>query len=207
MKSDMPDPGDRELQRSVRDLADAYEAQADPAEQVAATLEARLRRAGAVQVLGTVVLAVVVVAAVVIGVRALTLPSVGGPAEVPPLTGLFAAQEPDADGRCHAVRLYDSTPTDGRVAVWGWTAGTSCAERTDNLSTSLGRASGVLLPSGPGIAIEVAEGAPAVLEGLRLVIDPGAPVLAFPSVDAATSGAGGIRMVATQELDITYRPE
>lgn len=200
-------PGTGDLERAVHDLADAYEAQAEPEERVAAELRGRLGRAATRQVLGTVALTVAMIAAVAVGVRITTAPEVGGPAPMPSLIGLFVTQSPDADGHCHAVRLYDTTAADGRVALWAWSAGGSCAERTDNLSTGLGRASGVLLPSGPGITVKAEAGVPSVLESLELVIEPGGPVTAYPSVQAAVDGNHGIPLQAVEELEITYRPQ
>jgi len=200
---------DQELERSIHALADAFEADALPEERVVGTLEARLRRRRTGLMLSTAALAVAVVAAIAIGARGLSQPAVGGPAAMPDLVGLFVSEAPDRQGRCYAVRLYDTTAADGRVALWTWTGGVSCAVRTDGLSTGLGRAEGVRLASGPGIAVEAAAGVRPALEGLRLFID-GTPaqdgsLRAFPTVE--TPGAEVIPMQPAEELRVPYQPK
>jgi hypothetical protein len=204
-----PEPDDLELERSIRALADAFERGASPEEAVVADIQGRLRAGGRRLALGAVGVAVVVVAAA-IGLRALIQAPVGGPVAMPEIAGLFVTQSPDADGRCYAVRLYDTTPTDGRVSLWTWAGVSGCAARSDNLATGVGRAAGVGLPSDVGVAIDAAEGAPSALEGVHLVLRPDAtpdgPLRAFPSVEAAAAGEDGIRMESVDTLEIPYRP-
>jgi hypothetical protein len=201
---------DLEFQRSIHELADAFEHRAMPEEAILARLEAGLGTRARRNVLGTVALAVVVLAAAVLGVRALEQSGLGEPAPMPQLSGVFVTTEPDADGRCHAVRLYDTTPVDGRASLWTWTGTPDCSERTSNLSAGLGRADGVRLPAGAGIRVRVSEDAPASLDGLQLVLEigegPEASVRAFGSVADATEGIRGISMRQVEELDIPYRP-
>jgi hypothetical protein len=202
---------DEQLQRSIRDLADGFERGRVPEERVTQTLEARLRQRSIGALVSAAALGVIVLVAAVVGVRLLTAPSVGTPAAMPALVGLFVTQEADEAGRCYAVRLYDTTPTDGRVALWTWTGSQGCAARVDNISMGAGRADGVLLPSGRGILIRAADTAPAPLGQLELVLDPGEQInggmlRAFQSVEAAATGSDGIVMNPLDEIDIPYRP-
>lgn len=210
MKPDLERTPDPELQHSLHELADAFERAAPAEEQVTAHLEARVRAGNRRRVLGTVALAAAVVAVVAIGVRATNQQPVGGPMPMPELVGVFVTTEPDGEGRCYAVRLYDTTPQDGRVALWTWTGVSDCSERSDNLISGLGQADGVRLPDGAGVVIEAALSTPAPLAGAQLVLDAGSdgsgPVVAYPSVDDAVSGEQGQPMDEVQELDIPYRP-
>lgn len=214
----MPDRGDRELRSSIRDLADAFERDATAEADVTAGLEARLRRLGTAQVLGTVGLGLAVVLAVAAGLQLLTQPRVGGPAPMPPLVGIFVTRQPDDAGRCHAVRMYDTTADDGRVALWSWTGRSGCAARTDNLAQGAAAATGVQLPaaagvpSGAGVLIEAGQEVPSVLEGTVLVLDPrrqaaGGSLLVFPSVQAASAADVGMQMAQVEELEVPYEPE
>ena len=202
---------DEQLQRSIRDLADGFERGRVPEERVTQTLQARLRQRSIGALVSTAALGMIVLVAAVVGVRVLTVPSLGTPVEMPPLVGLFVTQAADEAGRCYAVRLYDTTPTDGRVALWTWTGSQGCAARVDNISMGTGRAEGVLLPSGRGILIRAADTAPAPLGQLELVLDPGDQInggmlRAFLSVQAAATGSDGIVMNPLEEIDIPYRP-
>ena len=202
---------DEQLQRSIRDLADGFERGRVPEERVTQTLEARLRQRSIGALVSAAALGVIVLVAAVVGIRLLTAPSVGAPVEMPALVGLFATQATDEDGRCYAVRLYDTTPTDGRVALWTWTGSQGCAARVDNISMGAGRAEGVLLPSGRGILIRAADTAPAPLGQLELVLDPGDQInggvlRAFQSVQAAATGSDGIVMNPLDEINIPYQP-
>lgn len=194
---------DHQLEHDVHELADAFERTAEPEEVVVASLERRMAASGQRRLLGTMALAVAVVAAVAIGVNALRQTELGGPVPVPDVVGLYVTTAPDATGQCHAVRLYDTTPADGRVAVWAWTGNADCSERSDNLSTGVGRAEGVRLASGAGIVVGTADASS------PLVLEPGGgegPMRAYASVQAAIAGNDGIPMQAVEELDITYRP-
>lgn len=208
MSSERDRVEDRDLERGLHGLADAFAADALPEDRVVDVLETRLHRRRTGLTLGAVGLAVAVVAGVGLGVRALSQPAVGGPAAMPELVGLFVTEQPSAGGRCYALRLYDSTPADGRVALWAWTAGSSCRERSSNLSTGIGTAGGVQLPSGPGIAVEATSGTAPELEGLWLFVDPtlagDGSVQAFPSIQAPDTEA--IRLRPVEEVSIPYRP-
>ncbi len=202
---------DDQFEHEIHDLADAITRTAASEEVVTAELERRLAASGRRRLVGTMALALVVVAAVAVGVNALRQPQLGGPASLPGVTGVYVTAAPDADGQCHAVRLYDTTPTDGRVAIWAWTGNADCSERSDNLSTGLGHAEGVRLATGAGIAVYAVadpEASPNPAD-LVLVLDPGggeASMLAYPSVQAAIAGDDGIPMRLVAELDVTYRP-
>lgn len=197
---------DHQLEHDIHELADAFERAAVPEEVVVASLERRMAASGQRRLLGTMALAVAVVAAVAIGVNALRQTELGGPVPVPDVVGLYVTTAPDAVGQCHAVRLYDTTPADGRVAVWAWTGNADCSERSDNLSTGVGHADGVRLQSGAGIAVSTDTGASEPM----LVLEPGGvgdgPMRAYASVQAAIEGKDGILMRQVEQLDITYRP-
>jgi hypothetical protein len=203
---------DHQLEHEIHDLADALTSSAASEEVVTAELERRLAVSGRRRLLGTMALALVVVAAVAVGVTALGQPQLGGPAPLPEVAGVYVTDAPDAAGQCRAVRLYDTTPADGRVAIWAWTGNADCSERSDNLSTGLGHAEGVRLASGAGVAVyAVGEaGASPRPSDLVLVLDPGgeggASMVAYPSVQAAVAGDDGIPVRLVAELDITYRP-
>jgi hypothetical protein len=202
------DTGDPVLQDGVQRLADAFERSAQGEEQVTAALETRLRASAQRRVVGTMVLAVAAVAALAIGVRAATQTPVGAAVPMPDVMGVYVTAEPDADGHCYAIRLYDTTPEDGRAALFGWTGVSGCAERKDNIMTSLGRASGVRLATGDGVVLDASAGAPKFLEGLHLVLDPGGAsgggLVAYPSVDGAVDGSNGRALDSVEELDIPY---
>jgi len=209
-KPDLERLSDPELQDSLRELADAFERAAPAEEQVTARLEARVRAGNRRRVLGTMALAAAVVAAIAIGVRAINQQPVGSPMPMPDLVGVFVTAQPDQQGRCYAVRLYDTTPQDRRVALWTWTGASGCSGRSDNLSSGLGQAQGVKLPDGAGVLVDAAPTTPVPLAGVELVLDAGSDgkglVVAYPSVDAAASGVQGQPMEQVQELDVTYRP-
>ena len=201
---------DNHLERDIHELADAFERTAAPDEVVVAELERRMAGSGRRRLLGTMALAVVAVAAVAVGVNALRQPALGGPAPLPEVVGLYVTTAPDGDGQCHAIRLYDTTPADGRVAIWAWTGNADCSERSDNLSTGVGQAEGVRLASGPGIAVSASADASPPPSDAVLVLDLGGggetPMRAYASVQAALAGEDGIPMQVVEELDITYRP-
>ena len=201
---------DNHLERDIHGLADAFERTAAPEEAVVAELERRMAVSGRRRLLGTMALALAAVAVIAVGVNVLRQPALGGPAPLPEVVGLYVTTAPGAAGQCHAVRLYDTTPADGRVAIWSWTGRADCSERSDNLLTGVGRAEGVRLASGSGIAVSTAADAPSRLADLVLVLDPGGgsevPMRAYPSLEAALAGDDGIPMQAVEELNITYRP-
>lgn len=201
---------DHQLEHDIHELADAFERTAAPDEVVVAELERRVAVSGRRRLLGTMALAVAVVAAAAIGVNAVRQPALGGPAPLPDVVGLYVTTAPDAAGQCHAVRLYDTTAADGRVAVWSWTGNADCSERSDNLSTGVGRAEGIRLASGAGIAVSAPPDASPPPSDLVRVLDPGgggeSSMHVYASVQAALAGEDGIRMQAVGELDITYRP-
>ncbi len=201
------------LQRSIHQLADAYERSAVPEDVALRRLEQQLASGARVRLVVTIALAAAVVLAVAIGLRAVMAPAVGGPAEIPPLSGVFVTAEPDDAGSCYAVRLYDTTPRDGRVALWAWsgTAGGGCGERRDNLSAGLGRAAGVQLGSRAGISIQATDRAPPPLDALEWVLDAGTAesdsVRAYRSAQAAVDGDGGMTLERVAELNVPYRPD
>lgn len=218
MTRHVPEHRGDDLGEAIRGLADTFEVAAAPEDQFVAVLERRLHGPGVGGVLGILALVLLAVVGAFIGARLLgPSPQVGGPAEMPPLQGIYVTREPDPDGGCFAVRFYETTRADGRVALSSWTGSDACAARTDNLVTVAGRADGVVLPAAPGVGagagirLEAVEDAPLPLRELELVIDPrradgDGQVLGFPSVDAASQRELGIIMEPVAELDVPYRP-
>lgn len=196
------------LQSRVQQLADAFERSAPGEEQVTTIVQARLDASARRRVVGTMVLAVAAVAVLAFGVRAATQAPVGAPMPMPNVVGVFVTTQPDADGQCLAVRLYDTTPQDGRAAIFAWTGVTGCADRKGNISSSLGQASGLRLASGAGVAVDASAGAPKDLEGLHLVLEVGdgsaGELTAYSSVDGAVEGTGGRTLEKVERLDIPY---
>jgi hypothetical protein len=211
MTRDMRPEDDRELQQSLQGLADLFERQAVSEEAVSAQLERQLAGTTRRRMAGAIALGVTVVAVLALGLRALNQPAVGGPAPMPEVTGIFVTTEPDPQGSCYAVRLYDTTSDDGRVALWTWAAGSDCTERTGSISTGIGRAEGVRLLSGGGILIRAAADIAPPLSGLELVLDVAGgadgSIQAFTSLEAAANGQGGMRMTPTERLIIPLRPQ
>lgn len=196
------------LQDGVQQLADAFERSASSEEHVAAAIETQLRISAQRRIAGTMVLAVAAVAALAIGVRAATQTPVGAAVPMPAVAGVYVTAQPDADGHCYAIRLYDTTPQDGRAAIFGWIGVSGCADRKDNIMTSLGRASGLRLTAGAGVVLDASPGAPKFLEGLHLILDPGdgslTGLVAYPSLQSAVDGSDGRALDKVEQLDIPY---
>lgn len=205
---------DSQLREQIRALADRFEAEADPPERVAARLgkrsqPSRLPSPALLIVVGTVI----IVASV--GLRALLPGTFGGAQAVLPV-GLFASELPDADGECVAIRVYDTTQRDQRIAFWRW-AGTvddGCAARRSNLFMGEAVISEVTLPARTGTTER---------SGFR-VDDPDARPRALPAVVLDPSYASGndlagywslaeivgeptLTLERIEELTVPYRPE
>jgi hypothetical protein len=206
---------DRRLREEIRAVADRFEAAAEAEGQVAARIDARLHRTHfPAALLGAMALIVIVA----IGLRG-TLPAPDtGAHEMPTLVGIFRSLEPDAVGRCVAVRLYDTTSTDGRVALWVWSGANGCAARRSNLTTGPGSAEAVALPAAggsperSGIRIEGAPSVAELLASLMLVLDPAGPqgtadlVPGYWSLDEG-AGPATIQLERVDELTVPYRPD
>jgi len=207
---------DRQLRDEIRALADRFEADAEPEEQVTARIERRGQpwRAPA---LGLVVVLAAVLA-VGIGLRTL-LPGTysGGPLVETPV-GLFRSQLPGSDGKCVAIRLYDTTSTDRRVALWVWTGADGCAARRSNLTMGEGTISRILLPARPevrerpGIRVEASPDAAEPLAGLVLLLDPtdsggGADRLSGYWTMEEVTGSATLILERVEELNVPYQPE
>ena len=210
------DRDDRELRQGLRHLADAIEARALDDTHAAAAVARRLRRGTRARGLAVAFAAVVLVAVSLAGYRAFTAP-VGEPAvEIPDLVGVFVSDQPGADGRCFAVRLYPTTVEDGRVAMWSWTGLDGCSARSDALATAVGTARGVRLPATgamgtrAGVLVEAQADARPPMAGVGRVLDPGddlesGTILAFPTLDDASRGTNGILLHAVERLDVPFR--
>jgi hypothetical protein len=203
---------DRQLRDEIRALADRFEADAEPEEQVTARIERRGQPWLAPAVGLVTVLAVVLV--IGIGLRPL-LP--GYISDEPPATpvGLYRSQLPDANGQCVAIRLYDTTSTDKRVALWVWAGTDGCAARRSNLTMGEGTISGVQLPRGDGpdrsaVWVEASPDAVEPLAGLVFVIDAaeasGQDLPGYWSLDEVT-GTPTLILERVEELSVPYQPE
>jgi hypothetical protein len=176
------------LSDDLRRLADTYEAAALPGEVVVARLRGRMRTGRTMAAAGAVAAGIAVLTAVVVLRVLLPGPNAGAPV-LPPTVGIFQTIAPDGSGRCLAVRLYDTTAVDGRVALWAWTGAGGCATRTSNLVVGTGTASAIALPAAmgltarAGIQVTFPTGVAAPLAGAELVLDPLAS-----STDTAMSG-------------------
>jgi hypothetical protein len=206
---------DRRLREEIRAVADRFEAAAEAEGQVAQRIDARLHRTHfPAALLGGVALIVIVA----IGLRGtLPGPDAGAP-RMPTLVGIFRSLEPDAVGRCVAVRLYDTTSADGRVALWVWSGANGCAARRSNLTTGLGSAEAIALPAAggsperSGIRIDGAPSVAELLASLMLVLDPAGPrgsadrVSGYWSLDEV-AGPATIQLERVDELTVPYRPD
>ncbi len=204
------------LPEDLRALADRLEATADAEERVVARVHARLGRPALSTPVVVAVAAAVVLGA--IGLRSILPPPDAGTPTLPQLVGIFRSVEAVDGDRCVAVRLYDTTPADGRVAIWTWTAQDGCDARSSNLATSQGRAEAVSLPAAQGraphagILVETPAGVASPLAGLTLILDPLAASPSAGSVPgyrslAEAGGGHTLELREVQELDVPYRPE
>ena len=209
---------DDRLREEIRALADRFEAEADPEERVAARLSQRshslrLPSLALLAVFG----AVIIVASV--GVRSLLPGTFGGGEPVLPV-GIFRSAEPNEDGECVALRVYDTTRNDRRMAFWRW-AGTDadgCVARTSNLFMGEVSIGVVTLPARPGFAERPGFRVDAVDPSLS----PRAPTLLMV-LDPLDSDSGGETLVGwwklpgsgttptftlerVEELVVPYRP-
>lgn len=200
------DPDDPRLRSSLRQLADRFASAAPGEDQVLARLEQRLRRRQVASLLFTVAAAVLVVIAV------LGLPSLLGQRNVaspsfPPVSGVFVTQRPDDAGRCYAVRLYETTPRDGRVALWTWEGPAGCGTRSGSLLLGTGAATAVAAGSSTGIRLESGTDARGGLAGFsRVVIPSGESLEGYPNADEAAARRAGIPWRRVEALDVPYQP-
>ena len=203
-----PDPDERRLRDAIGALADHYEATALDEQQVVAELERSLKRRPAAR------LALTVIAAAVLTLAALGLPALLGQPRVgapsfPPVAGIFVTQTPDAAGRCFAVRIYDTTARDGRVALWTWEGADGCARRASSLLLSVGSASAVAIGDEDGILVQAAQSASDGLAGFSrvLVLAPdGESLRGHPTRADAEAERSGTTWSGVPQLDIPYRP-
>lgn len=207
----------RSLAEDVRTLADGFEAAADAEEVVVSRVRTRLARpsVGAFAVVGAA--AVLLLGALVLR-SSISPPNTAAPV-MPELVGIFRSVEPDEDGRCVAVRLYDTTPQDGRTALWAWTGTDGCQVRVSNLTAGTGTAMALALPasgehpSRDGIGVAAAADVAAPLNGLSLVLDPEAGRAGEPNAEMisafwSTDDLGGrhtLQLVEVDELHVPYR--
>lgn len=203
------------LRDDLRRLADGFEATAAPEATVTGRIDGRLRSRRAMVPALAALAAVVAIALGVVVQGLLTSPNAAVPV-MPDTVGLFRTTERDQAGTCFAVRLYDTTAEDGRVALWAWTGVDGCAARKSNLFAGRGTAGALALPAGvrhasrAGIRVTVST-ADGLLEGLDLVLDPLASdgrdvVPGFRSIDEL-GGAHTVQLTRIDSLDVPYRPE
>jgi hypothetical protein len=199
---------DPQLREAVRAIADRAEANAAPPEAMAARIEARLQRQ--VPALGLVAL-VAVALLLAVGLRlVLASPDTGG--GTPTLDGIYRSAEPREDGTCVAVRFYDTTPSDGRVALWSWTAAapSTCRARSSNLFTAVGSAQATELPDGgAGWRLQAAPGTSSPLADVTLVVDASAArdqLSGYWSPQEMGGGEPTLRLDSVDVLDVPYQP-
>lgn len=214
MNDEMRDP---DLERRVQQVADEFEASAAPEARVVARLERRLQRGRAVRVMATAAAAVALTIGG-LGIRATLTGPPAGEATMPEVVGVFVSGAPDDDGRCFGLRLYETTSTDSRVALWSWAGQDGCAGRLDRLASGVGWADAVQLsadtrrPARVGIAVRADLASPAELTGFAVVLDQvtdGQPdrLVAYPSASDAASDSAGVTWHRVERLDIPYRPD
>jgi hypothetical protein len=209
---------DDRLREEIRALADRFEAGAEPEERVAARLStrtqaSRLPSAGLLAAVGVVIILATV------GLPALLPDNFGREEPILPV-GVFRSADPDTDGECVAIRVYDTTRDDGRLAFWRW-AGIDrdgCAARTSNLFMGEVRIAVVTLPARTGVAersgfrVDAVDPSLPPSRTLVMVLDPLASDPAGNSIAGwwdlpATAGAPAFSLERVEELVVPYRPE
>lgn len=200
------DPDERGLRESVGQLADHYEATAPDEAHVVARIEQRLARRRFSRVLLTIA------AGVIVALAALGLPNllserrVGTPS-FPAVSGIFVTSQPDASGRCYALRIYDTTPRDGRVALWTWEGPDGCATRTSGLLLGAGSAMAVAVGQEDAIRVDAAPEASGGLAAFSRILLPDEGRLdGYATLSDAEASRSSTAWRASAKLDVPYQP-
>jgi hypothetical protein len=211
---------DRRLREDIRALADQFEAGAQPEERVTARLSQRSQASWLPSPLMLVAVATVVIVAG-IGLRTLLPAGFGDGQQIPQFdlpVGLFRSVEPNHDGECVAMQVYDTTGSDGQVALWIWTATSAhgCGARRSNLLMGPADVLSTVLPAGGGLAER--PGKTVLGDSVRageepfLIMDPlgstagGSTIPGYWSWDDA-AGEPTLLMERIEQLTVPYRPD